>query len=496
MRTALLLLLLLAVAAVPGSMLPQRGVAPEAVQAYLRRHPTAGPWLDRLGLFDVYISVWFSAVYLLLFVSLVGCLVPRLRQHVANLIAKPPEAPSRLDRLPHSSVDLSHQGGASTVADAFTKGLRHKRWRVVRREHGDGTLTVAAEKGYLKESGNLIFHFALLALLVGVAWGSWYGWHGNRLVVAGDEYGFCDTPQQFDEYAHGARSGPGDLPPFCLTLNNFRAEYIDTGQPVRYTANVSYVEGSASRVATLEVNEPLRLDGANVYLLGHGYAPILRYTDRTGAVHTKLAPFLPTDEALTSDGVITFPFAQPDQVGFAGVYLPTLPKTPDVGPSAFPGERDPGLRLVAYIGDLGLGAGDPQSVYDLDQHQIDQGLLKPVGQKTLRPGETWTLPDGSTVEFLGTRQWITVSVRHDPGQGLVLAGAAALLVGLTASRAGRRRGVWARIAPADGGGSLISLGGLARAEYPGFAEEFAGVVALAGAEERERVPVGGGDADG
>jgi cytochrome c biogenesis protein len=509
MRTALLLLLLLAVAAVPGSLLPQRNVAIEDVRAYLAQHPAAGPWLDRLGLFDVYASAWFSAIYLLLFVSLVGCLVPRLRQHVVNLIARPPAAPARLERLPHAALDRARGEDPATVATELTAALRRRRWRAVRRDVEGGTVTVSAEKGYLKETGNLVFHFALLALLIGVAWGSWYGWHGNRLVVA-DGYGFCNTPQQFDEYAFGPRVGPRDLPKFCLELENFTADYIDNGQPVRFVADMSYVEGLAGspKNARVEVNEPLRLDGASVYLLGHGYAPVLRYTDRRGETHTTVAPFLPDDDRLTSSGVATFPGAnvgqganvdpggESAQVGFVGVYLPTLPEDPSARQSAHPAERDPALMLVAYVGDLGLRAGDPQYVYELSQRQIDQGLLKEVGETMLRPGQTWTLPDGSRLEFLGTRAWATVSVRHDPGQGIVLGGAVALLIGLTASLTGRRRRVWARIVPSGDGGSLISLGGLPRTEYPGFADEFAGVVALAGADQRTIVPVGGRVSDG
>ena len=71
---------------------------------------------------------------------------------------------------------------------------------------GDGRSR--AEKGYIKETGNLLFHFALLAILVGVGLGSWYGWHGNRLLVAGADRGFCNTLQQYDEYALGPRSTP------------------------------------------------------------------------------------------------------------------------------------------------------------------------------------------------------------------------------------------------------------------------------------------------
>jgi cytochrome c biogenesis protein len=505
MRTALILLLLLAIAAIPGSLLPQKGVDINRVARYVADHPGTGPVFNRLGLFNVYSSPWFSAIYLLLFVSLVGCLVPRLRHHIANLVARPPDAPARLDRLPQSAGGVESAQNPTAAAAAVRAHLRGQRWRVAVREHGEGVVTVAAEKGYVKETGNLLFHFALLALLVGVALGSWYGWHGNRLVVAGDDSAFCDTLLQYDEYSLGARTSGSDLPPFCLTLNSFQATYLDNGQPVQYTAQMSYVDGpnSTPRPWRLEVNEPLRLHGANVYLLGHGYAPILRYTDRYGQAQTAVVPFLPDDEMLTSSGVAKFPDANVGpggkrdpgaQVGFAGVYLPTTSSTVDGNLSVFPAERNPRLQLTAYEGDLGLGAGDPQSVYQLDQREIASGKLKPVAMsKALKPGESLTLPDGSSVLFVGTRQWITVSVRYDPGQSIVLGGAIALLVGLMVSLSGKRRRVWARVGPGAGGRSLITLGGLARTDHAGFADEFARLVehvSPAGDEARQPVALG------
>jgi cytochrome c biogenesis protein len=164
------------------------------------------------------------------------------------------------------------------------------------------------------------------------------------------------------------------------------------------------------------------------------------------------------------------------------VYQPTVNPEPALAASIFPAERDPALTLTAWQGDLGLGNGGSQSVYALDSRQIALGRLVNVGTKTLRPGESWTLPDGSTVEFLGTRPWITVAVRHDPGETIVLGGAIAVLVGLMVSLSGKRRRVWARLEPGEAGGSLITLGGLARSEYPGFADEFSGVVRLVGGE--------------
>ena len=71
MGTALVLLFLLALGAVPGALLPQRSLNEAKVGEYLAEHTTIGPWLDRLQLFDVFSSFWFTAIYALLFISLV-----------------------------------------------------------------------------------------------------------------------------------------------------------------------------------------------------------------------------------------------------------------------------------------------------------------------------------------------------------------------------------------------------------------------------------------
>jgi cytochrome c biogenesis protein len=100
MRTALLLLLLLALAAVPGSVVPQADVAAVQVSRWKEAHPDLAPVYERLGLFSVYDSPWFSAIYLLLMVSLVGCILPRTAVYVRSLRAAPPRAPRNLGRLP------------------------------------------------------------------------------------------------------------------------------------------------------------------------------------------------------------------------------------------------------------------------------------------------------------------------------------------------------------------------------------------------------------
>jgi cytochrome c biogenesis protein len=482
MRTALVLLFLLAVAAIPGSVLPQRNVSPEKVDTYLETHRQWGPTLDRLSFFDVYGSPWFSAIYLLLFVSLVGCLVPRFRGHIAALVKVPPKAPARFERLPQHAV-LAPAGTAED-AERIRLVLRKRRFRTTVRQDGD-VLEISAEKGYLKETGNLVFHFALLSLIFGVAFGSWFGWHGNRVLVEGDDFAFCNTLLNYDEHALGAQVGENDLPRFCLRLDKFTASYLDNGQPVTYKADVNVTQDGRSSQRLLQVNDPLRLDGANVSLLGHGYAPILRYTDKYGKTSENVATFLPADGQLTSQGVATFPDVNINpqtntrddkaQIGFSGIYLPTVPSDPSVNSSAFPAENDPRLMLQPYRGVLGFDAGAPLSVYTLDTRQIEAGRLAKFGDPLmLKRGQSATLPDGTTVQFVGTRQWISISVRHDPGQPIMLGGAVALIVGLLGSLWGKRRRIFFRITPTG-----IAAGGLPRSDHPGFAEEFADIVSAA-----------------
>lgn len=488
MRTALILLFLLAVAAVPGSVLPQRNLGQAQVDDYRRANPGLALWLDRLALFDVFASPWFAAVYLLLMTSLVGCLLPRLRDHASALRRPPPPAPRVLSRLPaHVMLGSSRLSGADAGRCLATM-LRRRRFRVVVRD-GDGqTPTVAAEKGYLRETGNLLFHFSLLALLVGVAIGNGWGWYGNRLIVAGSDTGFCTSTQQFDEYGLGARITESGLPGYCLELRKFTAEFLDNGQPTQFRADVRWsTAGAAAQSFVMQVNEPLRLDGATVYLLGHGYAPELRYTDSAGRAQTSVVPFLPADSMVTSNGVAMFPDANADrdtgkrsadaQVAFAGSYLPTFGAA---GVSAHPDERDPAVVLSAYRGDLGLDNGRPQSVYALPSRPLSDGRLRQLdgGPRTLRPGESWTLDDGSTLQFLGTRRWITVTVRNDPGELIVLVGGTALLAGLILSLSVRRRRLWFRLTPTPQG-CTIEAAGLPRIDYTAFEREFASITSQA-----------------
>ena len=346
MRTALILLLLLALAAIPGSVLPQRPNDPLSVNAWIERNPGTAPTLDRLGAFDVFSSPWFAAIYLLLFVSLIGCVLPRVAAHWRSMRAPTPPAPRRLDRLPAAR---SWTTDDPDVLAAAAAALRADRWRVT---PGEGSL--AAEKGFTRETGNLLFHIALVLVLVGVALGALFGWKGTVIVREGK--GFANTLTQYDSFSPGRLAAPDRLPPFAFTMSDFEATFeregSQRGAPRSFAATLQYSAkpGAPVEQRVVSVNAPLRVDGAKVFLVGHGYAPHLKVTDSTGrVVFDDTVVFLPQDGSFTSTGVVKAP-GRHAPAGPAGVVRPHGRADPGPG-AAFdvPCARRPGGVLLGMV---------------------------------------------------------------------------------------------------------------------------------------------------
>jgi cytochrome c biogenesis protein len=489
MRVALLLLVLLAVAAVPGTVFPQRGQDAAKVAQYIADHGTLGTWLDRLGVFEVYTSVWFSAIYLLLFVSLVGCILPRSRQHWAALRARPPRTPRRFGRFPVQTSASSSDEPRAVAQRAAAVLRRGRRYRVDVHDEGGGTWSASAERGYLRETGNLVFHLALVGLLVAIATGQLLHYRAQVLVIQGN--GFANAETSFDTFEHGRAFDAARLEPFTVRLDDFAARFDpDTLQSRDFTASVTVTEPGAVPVArTIKVNHPLDVGGTKVYLQGNGYAPEVTVHDAAGEVaFSGPVPFLPQDQVYTSRGVVKVPDVsggQP-QIGLVGYLLPTAVQTP-AGSwiSVRPQPTAPLLVLSVWSGDLGLDTGVPQNVYRLDESGLTQAVDSSGAPVTLvvRPGQTVTLPnDLGTLTFDGIRRYAAFDLRRDPALGWLLGFALAALAGLAASLFTPRRRLWLRAAPAIGGedrGSLaaVTAAGLARGDDIGLAPELGRILA-------------------
>jgi len=469
------------------------------VQQYYTAHPALAPWLNRLGLFNVFATPWFAAIYLLLFASLIGCVVPRTFRLAGAARTPPPRAPRNLKRLPHSTTYESPLPPGAAV-DGAAALLSGERFRLRRPAAGDSGQWVSAEKGYLREVGNLLFHLSLVGILVSISLGGLFGYKADKLLVEGSSFG--DTVSALDEIHYGRFVGASDLAPFRLTLDKFSASYITSGQnlgqPSSFQASVTYsaTPGGPERHDVIAVNHPLSVDSVKIYLIGHGYAPVFKVTGPGGKVdYEQATPFIPANTStMLSDGVVK---AANANLGFMGVFVPTAISENGTLESVFPAANYPVVSLIGYSGNLGMDSGQSQSVYQLDT----TGMTKISGSPhVLLPGQTWKLPGGKgSVQFVGVRQWVSLSMTYDPGQVPALVFGILALAGLLLSFFIRRRRVFVRAVPAASGtGSVVTIGGLTRTDASGgFEEEFATLAfEIASAQAKQASPSPGGPSPG
>jgi cytochrome c biogenesis protein len=430
------------------------------VGQFFKDSPELARWLDRVYLFDVYGSPWFSAIYILLFISLIGCVLPRTIEHFQSARALPPSTPKNLSRMEHHSTWIAD----GSELEAARTWFKSKRFRVLEK---DGS--ISAEKGFARETGNLFFHLALILVLLGISFSSLFGMRGEAIINIGER--FVNTPTSYDTLTYGKLYRDGNLPAFMLTTDKFDAQYnLETSAPEDYTLDISLLRegGSVVEKKVIKVNSPLTIGSTRIYLQANGYSPVVTVRDSKGNVAFQgPVPFLPQDSNLRSIGAIKVPDAEP-QIGFVGSFVPTYVRDPNGGGalSAFPKALDPRLLLAAWAGDLGLDSGIPQSVYRIDTSDMLQ-----VGLKSLKPGEVFEYPGGS-IKFEGYIQWVNLNFVADPGKNFALLGGIVAILGLLASLFTRRRRIWIRV------GTQVEVAGLAKNDAPGLDVEMAQFVRM------------------
>lgn len=497
MRTALVLLFLLALAAVPGALLPQRSLSESNVEEYLANNGRIAEIYDQLGLFDVFSTTWFSAIYVLLFLSLIGCILPRSWDHYKALRTLPPAAPKRLTRMPNyveGTVDLPEDQVQKDVTARF------KKWTGGATEADKdraGKWSYSAERGYMREASNLVFHLSLVGVLVTILIGRLVYYEGQVIVIAGTESQssqFCNTAvANFDSFRNGPAFDGTTLNPFCVNVKNFEATYEPTGQATNFTSDIDWAKGQDATKPVeewdhtqLRVNHPLNVDGDLVYLQGHGYAPTFTVEWPNGEVRTETIQFRPDDLTyfLSSGAIKMDPPAgmYPDlydrrqnQIAIQGLFAPTAEFSGEndaLLQSSFPAMTDPAVAIDIYRGDTGLDSGAGQNIFALDSRQLHSGALQKLDRVNLMVGESITLADGTRITFDGAEEFVNLQVSQDPTTTWVLGFAVLMLISLVGSLTIKRRRFWVRVSGNGDGTTTLQIAGLARTDSAGWGREF------------------------
>ena len=461
MRIALVLLFLLALGALPGALLPQRSLNQRLVDQYFADHPTLAPLLDRLGFFDVFAAPWFAAVYLLLMISLVGCVLPRALEHAQGAAGRA-------------------GGGAAQPRAAAAPRRRHARRRPPRtaaaavRARLQGVARVAespdgisAEKGYLREAGNLVFHLALIGLLLGFAGGKLFGYEG-QVIVQADGGQFCNTGiLGYDSFRAGLRVDGTGLDPFCVKVDDFTATYLPErpGLGLRGDRRLPVGRrprgGRADLAAVPARGQPPAAARRRARLPAGPrlHAAVHRDVPGRAAAHRRhpVEPGRPHHDAVGGRHEVPAARASPTTRSAhrrwrsPGCSRPTT-SGGDVVTSVFPAPDDPrGGRRRAARRPRPRRRARPVDLHASTRPRSTPGALVKVARANLLPGQSLRLDDGTVVRFDGVGQWVNLQVSHDPAELVMLVFAIALLGGLLCSLTVRRRRFWAKITPSGRG---------------------------------------------
>jgi cytochrome c biogenesis protein len=406
----------------------------------------------------------------LLFVSLVGCIIPRTKHHFDALRARPPKTPARLERLVGFQPATTTVDPGVAIDEAVTL-LKRQGYRVERYGH-----SASAERGYLRETGNLIFHIALVGILVTVGFGGGFGYTGQRVLVQDEP--FTNVLLGYDSFNPGRFFDEKQLVPYSVRLDKFTPKYqFDKANggvwhPLDFDAQLSTRDkGGDWKPATLKVNSPVVIGGTDIYLLGNGYAPVITVRNAAGdVVFSQAVPYLPQDGNLMSLGIVKIPDGLDKQLGIQSFYYPDPVKLANGTYTSFsPEEHGQSLLTMdVYEGDLGLDKGGPVNAYTLDTDNLTKiaGLKADVPALQLTEGQTADLPNGlGTIEFSGLKRFVSLDIHHDGTQGWVLLFAVCVLGGLLVSLFVPRRRVWVKAIPGKSG-TRLEYAGLARGEDP------------------------------
>src|SRR5699024_5303034 len=79
--------------------------------------------------------------------------------------------------------------------------------------------SVGAERGYVREVGNILFHFGLLGVLVFMGIGGLYKYEGQEIMV--EDKGFNNNLVSYDSLTPGTAFAEDRLAPFAVQQEDF-----------------------------------------------------------------------------------------------------------------------------------------------------------------------------------------------------------------------------------------------------------------------------------
>jgi len=410
-RLSILLFILLIVAAMIGTFIPQQ----EQAQDFFER---LDPVMQRiyiwLELYDLYHSVWFRLIMGLLALNLLACSLDRFPKSWKQVRTRPKADRLQVfEELPAENcftVRHSRDEATKVVLDSLKKHFK----KIIRQEK-DFTLFIHAEKERWSYLGAYMVHLSIILILLGALLGSIFGFEGFVTLEPG-------------AMTNSIMLRKSDLPlslGFGVRCDKFDIEFYEDGTPKEYRSEISFmVDNKVVKQKILQVNHPAGFRGVTFYQSSFGTyvgeKPLLRIS-QTGSTQEEIIEAEP-DKSLTLPGGGQFKVLE---INEDFMYM---------GPAvqiALQPEGKPEMQFWVF--------------QDLDKvEQIKQnhpGMLDPL----FGPAEA------KAYRFILEKRYYTgLQANRDPGLPLVWTGFLVLILGLLVTFYYSHRQIWVRLAEKDG----------------------------------------------
>ncbi len=376
--------------------------------------------LERLQVFNIFSAWWFSALLVLLVVSIVVCTLnrtPKLWRTSAEIRVVQPDPfydPILPDRAVVAGVDV----------DAVRAGLRRSHFHI-REVDVDGVRYLYGDRYRWTKLATLVSHLGLILFLVAAAVTSRFGFESGILLTNG-----ASSPVQ-------AIGTPGLL---VVKSFGFADPTAADGTVLDYTTDLAvYQDGNLLARKVIRVNDPLSVGGFTFHQNGFRPAPDIVIRDSKGQ------PLW--------DG----PVALDDTVGGSPHGVMSVPGETNVGLEMLLSKASDGTTGVLFLPYRATGLNP-------DGTPITSSLTPffvPIGGVAGSPDTDFY------VQLLDVQNATVLVAKEDPGQGIVWLAFLSLITGLLITFYLPRRRVWARVDPA---GQLWIVGRSER--YVDFRREF------------------------
>jgi cytochrome c biogenesis protein len=433
-KLTLFLLILLAVASIFGTLIPQQESAMRFAE---NLSPTLVRILESMQLFDMYHSWWFRFIIGALAVNLIVCSLDRFPSSLKRFRSTPgADREKPFEDLPEDRsfpVKTAFEPASNLVGDLLKKNYG----KVERKEKGEATFYFV-QKGRLTHFGVYLVHLSVLLILIGGIAGSLFGFQAFVNIPEGEEI----------DRVFLRKNREAKPLPFAVRCEKFTVEFYPNGTPKEYRSDLVFLaNGEALFEGPLQVNHPITFQGITLYQSTYGTLPgnqVRLSLKREGDGQNSFV-----------DAQVNKPFALPGEEGEAAV---TAVRSDFM-------RMGPAVQL-----EIRPKSGEDVQLWVFKNHKMIEQRFPGIFERFPRLNPASFKPYTFFVETMDSKFYTGLQVSRDPGVPLVWAGFVSIIIGLFVTFFLSHRMIWVRLSRRKKGAN-IALAGMSSKNAVGLERE-------------------------